>query len=333
MRSKVDRRGEDLGARASALWAAVYPAGSPVVAVETLKPAHRKSAVVRLLGAGPDGQSIVAKRAARESIEIEARVYRDVLSQLSVSGTRLFGTATDDELSWLFLEDAGDAPFESGLDTHRCLAGVWMARVHGGAQLFPRVAELPARGPDHYRALLRTVERLLGETLKNPALASEEIAIVEDVVEACEALRSRWLGVAERLDQAPSTIAFGGFSSKNARVRETADGQVLMPFDFESAGYGCPAIDLVYPDGEAYVREARWWSGLDLDEFERMRGIGRLLGGLKAIPGERKVLLASEPSKAVAKLRWYGLEIEDGMRAAGLCDEASAAAGRLGSEA
>ncbi len=208
-----------------------------------------------------------------------------------------------------------------------------MARVHGGAQLFPRVAELPDRGPDHYRTLLRSVEELLRETLKNPVLSGDEIAVVEDVVEACDALRSRWSGIAMRLDQAPSTIAFGGFSSKNARVRESADGPVLMPFDFESAGYGCPAIDLVYPDGDTYVREARWWSGLDMDEFDRLRGIGRVLGGLKAIPGERKVLLGSEPSKAIAKLRWYGLEIEDGIAAAGLDEGTPALSRRSWSEA
>lgn len=313
MGAKAARRGEDLGARASALWVDVEPAGLPPAGVETLKPAHRKSAVVRLLGAGPEGQSVVAKRAARSSIEIEARVYRDVLARLPISATRLLGTAADGDLSWLFLEDAGDAPFDSGQPDHRRLAAVWMARVHGGALELPQVSELPARDPSHYSALLRSVQAVLGETLGNPALSGEETAVVESVVEGCDALESRWPHLAAVLSEAPSTIVFGGFSSKNARVRAVAEGSVLLPFDFESAGYGCPAIDLVYLDGEAYVGEARaWWSGLDGGEFERLRGIGRALGGLKAIPGERKVLLADSPSKAVAKLNWYGREIAAG---------------------
>jgi hypothetical protein len=301
------------------LWAAIDPAAPPPEGVQTLKPAHRKSAVLRLLGAGPEGQAVVAKRAARASIEIEARVYRDVLAQLPVSATQLLGTAADGELSWLFLEDAGDTPFDSGHPSHRRLASVWMAEVHGGAHQLPQVSELPDRGPSHYLALLRTVEALLCETLGNAALSAEEIAIVEGVAEPCEAVGSSWSGAAEMLAEGPSTIVFGGFSSKNARVRESADGPLLMPFDFESAGYGCPAIDLVYPDGDVYVQEARgWWSGLGIGEFERLQGIGRILGGLKAIPGERKVLLGPSPSKAVAKLRWYGLEMEGGMSAAGL---------------
>ncbi len=322
MSSRAERGDEDLAARASVLWATVDPVASPPESVQTLKPAHRKSAVLRLVGAGPNGQSVVAKRAARASIEIEARVYRDVLAQLPVSATQLLGTAADGELSWLFLEDAGDTPFDSGLPSHRRLASVWMAEVHGGARRLPQVNELPARGPSHYFALLRTVEELLRDTLGNPALSAEEIAVIEGVVRACEAFGSNWPGAAEMLVEGPSTITFGGFSSKNARVRESADGPLLMPFDFESAGYGCPAIDLVYPEGDTYVREARrWWSGLDIGEFGRLQGVGRILGGLKAIPGERSVLLGPSPAKAVAKLRWYGLEMEGGMTAAGLAGD------------
>lgn len=314
MSVKAEPRSEDLAARASALWIDVDPAGSPPDGVETLKSPHRKSAVLRLLGAGPAGQPVVAKRAARASIEIEACVYRDVLAHLPVSATRLLGTAPDGDRSWLFLEDAGDAPFDSKLPEHRRLAAAWMARVHGGARVLPRVSELPDRGPGHYRELLRSVEALLGETLGNPALSAEEVAVVEGVAEACEGLGSSWSNLAATLAEAPPTIVFGGFSSKNARVRAAAGGPVLMPFDFESAGCGCPAIDLVYLDRDTYVGEAReWWSGLDSGEFDRLRGIGRVLGGLKAIPGERKVLLAPSPSKAVAKLHWYGLEISGGI--------------------
>ncbi len=314
MSAKTALKGEDLAARASELWLAAEPAGSAPQSVETLKPAHRKSAVVRLLGAGLGGESVIAKRAARASIEIEARVYRDVLAHLPVSATRLLGTAPDGDRSWLFLEDAGEEPFDSKLADHRRLAAVWMARVHGGARQLPGPKELPDRGLHHYESLLRSVEALLGETLGNRALSAEEASVVDGVLEACDALASRWHHVAAILDEGPLTIVFGGFSSKNARVRASADGPVLMPFDFESAGYGCPAIDLVYPDGDAYVEQARgWWSGLDRGEFNRLRAVGRALGGLKAIPGERKVLLADSPSKAVAKLRWYGREIVDGM--------------------
>jgi Phosphotransferase enzyme family len=312
--ARAERKTEDLAGRATALWVDAEPGGSFPESVETLKEPHRKSAVLRLLGAGSDGQPVVAKRAVRSSIEIEARVYRDVLARLPVSATRLLAKVPDGERAWLFLEDAGETPFDSKLDTHRRLAAIWMARVHGGARRLPAVKELPDRGPGHYFDLLRSVEALLAETLGNPALSAEEIAVVEEVVEACDRLGSQWSSVAAKLAEGPLTITFGGFSSKNARVREGPDEPVLMPFDFESAGYGCPAIDLVYLDGDPYVQEAReWWSGLDVDEFDRLRGVGRILGGLKAIPGERKVLLGPAPSKAVAKLRWYGLEIVGGM--------------------
>lgn len=316
MPASAESTDRDLAARASALWATVEPAGSPPASVETLKPGRRKSGVVRLLGAGADGRPVIAKRAARESIEIEARVYRDVLAFLPVSATRLLGTAPDGERSWLFLEDAGDTRFDSGREDHRRLAAAWMAAVHGGARALPGVDELPARDPAHYGDLRQTVAALLRKTLGNPALSAEEAAVVERVVEACDALEARWASVEAALEEGPQTIVFGGFSSKNAHVRTTASRTVLMPFDFESAGRGCPAIDLVYLDGEAYLQEARgWWEGLDGAELERQRGVGRALGGLKAIPGEHKVLLGSAPPKAVAKLEWYGREMVEGIGA------------------
>jgi hypothetical protein len=305
---------EGLAERATALWLEVAPAGSRPSSIETLKPAHRKSAVLRLVGAGPDGRSIVAKRAARDSIELEAQVYLGVLPQLTVSAPRLHGLIADGETSWLFVEDAGEVRFDPAQASHRRLAGAWMARAHGEARRLAQVAELPGRGPDHYRALQRSVDALLRETLANPALSGEESALVEGLIERVAAIGSSWAALASRFERCPATLVFGGFGAKNARVRDSAGGQVLMPFDFESAGYGLPAIDLVYVDGDAYVWEARpWWPDLDIDEFEGLRRIGRLLRGLKAIPGERSVLLGPSPSKALGKLRWYrdGLEMAE----------------------
>lgn len=306
---------DELAERATALWLEAAPSGSRPRSVETLKPAHRKSAVLRLVGAGPNGRSIVAKRAARASIELEAQVYRRVLSQLTVSSPRFHGIAADGAASWLFLEDAGEVRFDPDLASHRELAGGWMARAHGEARDMAAVAELPERGSDHYRELCRSVAALLRETLANPALSGEETVIVAELSERVTAIGSSWGALASDFERCPRTLALGGFGPKNARVVDSGDGPVLMPFDFESAGHGCPAIDLVYVDGEAYVREARaWWLDLDIAELERLRGIGRRLGSLKAIPGERKVLLGASPSKAVAKLRWY----RDGLELAGV---------------
>jgi Phosphotransferase enzyme family len=302
---------DGLAERATALWLELAPAGSRPTSVETLKPARHKSAVLRLVGAGADDRSIVAKRAARGSIELEAQVYLGVLPQLTVSAPRLHGVVTDSEVSWLFVEDAGDVRFDPALESHRRLAGRWMAEAHGQARPLTAVGRLPGRGPDHYRALLRSVDALLRETLSNPALPPEEKALVQGLIGRVAEIGSSWTAVASRIDRCPATLVLGGFGPKNARVCEGADGPVLMPFDFESAGHGCPAIDLVYVDGDAYVEGARaWWPDLDVGAFERVRGAGRLLRGLKAIPGERSVLLGPSPSKAVAKLRWYRDELE-----------------------
>jgi len=310
---------DELAERATALWLEVAPAGSRPRSVETLKPAKRKSAVLRLVGAGPDGRSIVAKRAAQNSIELEAQVYERVLPRLTVFAPRLYGLSEDGATSWLFVEDAGEVRFDPALASHRRLAGSWMARAHGEARHLAQVAELPERESDHYRALQRSVDALLRETLANPALSAEERVTVGGLSERVAAVGSSWTALESRFERCPATLVLGGFGSKNARVRASADGPVLMPFDFESAGHGCPAIDLVHVDGDAYIREAcTWWPDLDVGEFGRLQAVGRVLGGLKAIPGERKALLGHAPSKAVAKLRWYDREMVDGMSAAGV---------------
>jgi hypothetical protein len=304
--------GEGLGERAAALWLQAAPAGSSRPdRVETLKAEKRKSAVVRLVGAGPEGRSIVAKRAPRDSIALEALVYRRVLSRLSVPAPRLCGLVREDEASWLFLEDAGDLKFDPDLISHRWLASHWTARAHGEARAAAALAELPERGPDHYRALQRSVAGLLQGVLVSPALSREETAIVEKVAERVTAIGSSWNEIESRFEGCPQTLVLGGFGPKNARVRDAREGPELVPFDFESAGRGCPAIDLVYVDGDAYLREARaWWPDLDAAGFDRLQALGRVLRVLKAIPGERSVLLGSFPAKAVAKLRWYLRDLE-----------------------
>jgi hypothetical protein len=305
--------GEGLGERAAALWLQAAPAGSSRPdRVETLKAEKRKSAVVRLVGAGPEGRSIVAKRAPRDSIALEALVYRRVLSRLSVPAPRLCGLVREDEASWLFLEDAGDLKFDPDLISHRWLASHWTARAHGEARAAAALAELPERGPDHYLTLQRSVAGLLQGVPHNPALSDEEAVIVGKVAERVAAIGSSWSEVESRFE-GPQTLVLGGFGPKNARVRDAVEGPELVPFDFESAGRGCPAIDLVYVDGDAYLREARaWWPGLDAAGFERLQGLGRMLRVLKAIPGERSVLLGPSPAKAVAKLRWYLRDLESG---------------------
>jgi Phosphotransferase enzyme family len=309
---------DELVERGTALWLLVAPGGSPPYRVETLKSAKRKSAVLRLVGAGPNGQSVVAKRAPSRSIQREAHVYLRVLPELAVPAPCLLGQARDGEVSWLFLEDVGDTRFDPDRAGDRRLAAIWMARAHGGARSLPAVADLPARDSRHYLALLRSVDSLLQEAFANPALSNEEVAVVDGLLEACRSLRSRWPAVAEELSEAPATIAFGGFGGKNARIRSLAGEPLLLPFDFESTGHGCPAIDLVHCDGETYVGEAgRWWRDLDLERFVRLQGIGNVLGGLKAVPGERSLLVGSSPSKAVAKLRWYCNALKTGMTVAG----------------
>jgi len=108
------------------------------VEILTLKP---KSAVFRLCGAGPKGASVIAKRCAGGGGSVERTIYEDVLPRLPLVRLEYHGFVTDDEAGhdWLFLGDAGEAPFLPNDPEHQRLAAEWLATRHGAARIDPDV--------------------------------------------------------------------------------------------------------------------------------------------------------------------------------------------------
>jgi aminoglycoside phosphotransferase (APT) family kinase protein len=67
-----------------------------------------------------------------------------------------------------------------------------------------------------------------------------------DHLEAC------WDEVGERCAAIPSTLAHADFVPKNMTVRLSEHGAMLLPFDWETASWGPPAVDLPTIDLELY---------------------------------------------------------------------------------
>src|SRR6266568_1491767 len=88
----------------------------------------KKSSIYRVDGLAEIHRGVmIAKRADAGGIELEAMVYRDVLSELPVSSLRFFGTVPDDdpEFAWLFMEDAGEQRLAPGERDHTELLARW----------------------------------------------------------------------------------------------------------------------------------------------------------------------------------------------------------------
>ena len=80
-------------------------------------------------------------------------------------------------------------------------------------------------------------------------------------------------------------------------------------FDWESAGWGPPIIDLAYVDIVGYRHcLGDVWPHLTMDRLDTLACMGKALGALKVIPGEKKTLSGPWAGKTVGKLQYYYAE-------------------------
>src|SRR5262245_1449710 len=213
--------------------------------VHTLR-LKRKSAVYRLGGAGPGGSAVIAKRCPRATARLEYAVYAEVLPHLPVSALRCYGLVEEDGQSgWLFLEDAGGEEYSPHLGGQRALAGRWLGLLHTAAARVLAAARLPDRGPGYYLEHLRSARDTIGRNRTNPALGAGDRAVLRALLTHCDAVEARWEQVREDCDRMPRTLVHGDFVVKNVHVRPGWEGLALLPFDWEVAGWGVPAPDLV----------------------------------------------------------------------------------------
>ena len=77
----------------------------------------------------------------------------------------------------------------------------------------------------------------------NPALSNDFAALLNRIVKFLDLLESQWDQLEKMCEAMPRTLVHGDFSITNLRVREGACGPALLVFDWESAGWGVPAVD------------------------------------------------------------------------------------------
>jgi hypothetical protein len=250
----------------------------PTAAV-TVKPPGGGSAVYRLVGAGAGGGDVIAKWAHRAALELESRLYMEVLPGLPVATVSCYGLVRDDDdaTAWLFLDDAGGVPYAPDRPEHRRLAARWLAAMHGAAARRPPPSALPMRDATYYRTVLERACRMIVSGFSNPALASEHLENLRSVLRRFETLLDHWPEV-ERLSAAmPPTLVHADLVAKNMRVREGTNGATLVALDWEAAGWGSPGIDLQSVDVDEYAREIRSaWPTLVCTDIVTSAHVGQL---------------------------------------------------------
>jgi Phosphotransferase enzyme family len=223
-------------------WRRLAPARMRIDGVDLLRK-KEKSAVYRL-SLDNGATRVIAKRGWRERLLVERTIYESVLPHLAVPALRSYGFVgeEDEELAWLFIEDAGDVLFS--LAQHETLVGRWLGALHGGAAALDPAPSLPERGPGHYLEHLDAVRTKILGNFDNPALRADDRGMLQRLVSACELIESNWSGVEKICDGLPRTLVHGDLGRKNLRLRHDEAGTAIVAFDWECSGWGIPAADI-----------------------------------------------------------------------------------------
>lgn len=247
----------------------------------------KKRCVCRLLGAGPGGSSIIAKLTKTETAELEASIYRDILSHALETQIKCYGTVPEDnEMSWLFIEDVGDGSFRLQNHTHRGLASKWLARLHSRVAQFEETKILPDRGPGYYLEQLHQGFTNIENELSTPHILEPDRVVLCEILDLQKHLLKNWEGIESFCAQMPKTLVHGDFVNKNIRLRSYADREYpsILVYDWETSGLASPAADLCKIDLTVYLNSIEGeLRQLSLAELNRLQIIGKIFKMLSAI--------------------------------------------------
>jgi ATP-binding cassette subfamily B protein len=300
-----------------------------VAAVE--RPAgSRKSSVYRLQGVGEGGTCVIAKNCRRQYGQIERTIYEQVLPDLPVSYPRFLGTTDDDDgvSCWLFTEDAGEEAYLPGYLPHRIMAGRWLGALHASAAALSSIDHLPDGGPAHYLQRLRSARDTILVNLENPALDQGQSRQLQRIILNCDFIESEWWRLERFCQGMPETLVHGDFVGKNVRVRNGSTNIEILPFGWEHAGYGIPAVDiaqaafssstfLANPDLAEYWMSTHW-TNIDYEAVVQIATYGTIFRCLAALHWESQSLAYEWVEWPVKNMVKYEAELVEASHAVGL---------------
>jgi hypothetical protein len=265
-----------------------------------------KSTCYRLVGAGPEGDSIVAKRAPTSSLRTEHIIHSDILSRLPIRTLRFYGYVEShgDASSWLFLEDAGGIEYDDTRASHRNLAAQWLGTVHAATSVLGLDGVLPDRGPHYYLKKLAVARCRLLESRRDDRMKQEQC--LPALASRFDALQRAWGRIDMFCRALSKTLVHGDFTAKNVRVRQDGDAEVLFVMDWDVAGWAVPASDLAALDLAAYA-SLQTQSPLPTDQhtLSALAGIGRIFRLILWIEATSSALTSEWIERPLAKLRTY----------------------------
>lgn len=265
-------------------------------------------AIYWLRGVAPDGGAVIAKLGRRSRADVEHAVYRDVLPRLPISSIGCLGCVEEDaELSWLFVEYADGDRYSSAIARDREIAGTWLGTLHACAPALSELVSLPERGIDQFVGRARSTRAAFDAQVKLSTTSADVRAVLEAAISELAKLEVRWEELEEMCGEQPRTLVHGDFQPKNLRLCSGLEAPRLMAFDWEEAGWGCPAIDLAGVTDPVRHLEAN----PSLDCYRQAAAEY----GAALDPGDLR--MSAEVSRALrclSAMYWLSLELDPGGR-------------------
>ena len=252
-------------------------------AVEVLRaPRTGKASVVRLVGVGEKGGSVIAKNSMVARTRTEARVYEITGRRLAREQLRYYGSVeSPDQTGWLFTEDVAGEPFSFSNEVHAALALEWLADLHTSV---PDGDLLPDRGTGYYFSRLSSGMAGIIERWDNPDLTPVDRELLEALVRSGERILRSRREIEALCESLPRALTHGDFKPKNLRVRNDGRRSILFVFDWEDAGWGFPGVDIWKLNSKAYWEKVRGhWGNLTLEEAGQLSAMGKLFRCFNAI--------------------------------------------------
>jgi len=274
----------------------------------------RKSEVYQLDGVGIGTSPVIAKRCQRSTAMIERIIYEEVLEHLPVTVPHYYGCVEDvDGFFWLFIEDVGDRAFSPLQAEHRRVAARWLGVTHTLASRMEMMARLPARGLDYYLGHLRLARHIIQQSLETFTLSCDDIELLRCVVSQLDIVEAHWTELEACCREVPWTLIHGDFSPKNVRVREDSGRMVLLPFDWETGGWGVPVVDLaqfvrqsIAPEISDYVSIVReCWPHLRIEMIQSLANTGRIFRSISSIGWEAQSLSSTWVTRTMNNMQEY----------------------------
>lgn len=305
-------------------WALSDKAYAKTIAIETLQEEKLRS-VYKLLGAGPLGSNVIAKRSKRTEAIREYKIYMKILPLLPMPSPQIysFWEENNNEYAWLFIEDVEGENYSPTHKNHRILAARWLGLMHTSMVHLNDTAILRDRGPDYFYRFFRPAKDTILKSLSNLQLATDDVEVLKAILLQCKLLEKHWDQINGYCQQIPQTLVHGDFKEDNMRVQSNLAGDTLMVFDWHEAGWGVPALDYakflgysVNPSINAYFEVMRdKWSFMDLQNIRRLGYVGETFRCLASIRWEVSKLQYGLMNRPISTLKVYKGWMDDIIRA------------------